>query len=121
MVEKADMKKLILLFLVSACNSNDKQAPASTEHGPWEKYQKDAQESHVGRFQYIPQSGGYINRGKLIDTATGRIWQDTCFVKGKGSECESSAWTEETVIGVTTTYEDHINFLNAAYPNRFKK
>jgi hypothetical protein len=71
-----------------------------------------------GRYQYVAQSDGFINHGKLIDTATGKIWHDACYKKDKAGKCLASAWTEETVIGVTISNQDYNRYLELVFPDR---
>ncbi len=75
-------------------------------------------ESEVGRFQIV------INKNIradtfLLDTKTGRIWQNTTFTDLKG---EPTVWDEKFVLGnklagIMGTYE----FFEVMYPNKNEK
>jgi hypothetical protein len=69
----------------------------------------------IGRYQYIAQSGGFHNHGRILDTATGKIWRDTCYREDKTGKCLTSAWAEETVIGLSTN-----EYLAKYYPEEKK-
>lgn len=111
------MKLILLISTILLVSCSNESRLSATQRAELEllAVQKMAT---PGRYQYVPQSGGYINRGKLIDTATGKIWQDTCYRKDKKGDCAASAWTEETVLGLNYEETAWNKYLELTDPNR---
>ncbi len=58
-----------------------------------------------GRYQ-LHTYEQFPNRALMIDTHTGKIWTDTCFKQNDKGDCELSAWSEQSIIGINTKYEN---------------
>ncbi len=55
-----------------------------------------------GRFQLVTHPIS-PNRTLMIDTSTGKIWAQICYVpKADGIGCDYTAWTQEDIIGINT-------------------
>lgn len=88
--DQQNMKYIaLLLLLAAAANAGTQKSQGSS-----------------GRFQLV-QLGSAARDKYLLDTDTGRIWQQTC-VKGwrnNGLECDLVAWRWALVEGVNVTHE----------------
>lgn len=58
-----------------------------------------------GRYQII-QLSEMARHQYMIDTQTGKIWNKVCAVFDS-TECASSAWVPEDVVGITITAKQH--------------
>lgn len=89
------MRILVFLFALclSACNK-----PADPV--------KDAATTSIGRFQ-VMQLGTFRRDQFMIDSATGRIWQNQCFKNGKAlADCDYNVWVEQDVMGVNASAQE---------------
>lgn len=113
----ADMIKYIaIIILLAGCNEG-----GLTLEQKVRRQEEDLLRS-VGRYQYVPNTGGYFNHGRLVDTATGRIWMDRCWRKdAKTGDCLKSAWSEEDVVGLSTTTLAFYEYLDKYYPEKTAK
>ncbi|WP_408095533.1 hypothetical protein ACJVC5_10875 [Peredibacter sp. HCB2-198] len=47
----------------------------------------------------------------LLDTQTGRIWKDTCYKQNEEGHCTISAFTEQPIIGISTSEKDFKKYI----------
>jgi hypothetical protein len=111
------MKMIVPLVLILLCACNQKSLTDQVHEE--QRYREEKLIRSIGRYQYVPNTGGYYNHGRIIDTATGRIWMDNCYRSDpRGGKCLESAWTEEDVIGITVKPFDYYEYLAKNFPER---
>jgi hypothetical protein len=60
--------------------------------------------TNSGRFQLIQLSD--MRRDQyLLDTQTGKLWTNVCYLK-EGDDCEISAWSPEDIIDINANRKD---------------